>query len=93
MSRAVQQLMKDVIFAVVGGVIAAVMVAPLLESGTEIAMLGVIVPFGWRWCSNIITAVGPIGIVIKLVLSVFVGFFACPILLVKDIVDIVRTAS
>ena len=47
------------------------------------------VPFGWKWASNIVTAVSLYGIVIKLMLSVILGFVAGPVTLGKDIISMV----
>ena len=47
------------------------------------------VPFGWRWANNIVTAVSLYGIVIKLCLSLLIGFVAGPVTLGKDIISVV----
>ena len=47
------------------------------------------VVFGWRIANSIITATGLISLLIKFVLSVFLGVFAAPVVLVKDIVSAV----
>lgn len=46
------------------------------------------IPSGWRWASNIITAVSITGIGIKAMISLFLGWIALPVRIVKDIIAI-----
>lgn len=93
MNKAVVQLVKDIIFAVIGAFVGGVIIAPLTGDACIMAMMGFLIPFGWRWSSTVITAVGLVSILIKMVISCFLGFFACPIILVKDVLAIVHAGS
>ena len=51
------------------------------------------IPSGWRWASHIITAVSGKGILIKLLISVFLGWVAVPVMFIKDIVNVIKYAK
>lgn len=47
------------------------------------------IPAGWKWSSNIITAVGLYGIIIKLMMSLILGWFAFAYTIIKDVYFII----
>lgn len=83
-------LVKDVILALAAWGIAAM----LLSSGfgmegaavTSGAMAFAGVPFGWRWASNIVSAVSLKGVGIKLLISLFLGCFAIFLVIGTDVI-------
>ena len=83
-------LIKDVILALAAWGIAAM----LLSSGfgvegaavTSGAMVFAGVPFGWRWASNIISAVSLKGVGIKLLIALFLGWFAIFLVIGLDVI-------
>lgn len=85
-------LIKDIILAVAAWAIFAFLfdslwASTLGEGGAQsLALFFAGVPFGWRWASNIITAISPKGIAIKFAISLFLGWFAIVIILIGDII-------
>lgn len=94
-----EEAKKDVIkVAIFVGVIAVIFTAVAIGDGNSLGesiFLGIGVslilggiPSGWRWASNIITAVSVTGIGIKAMISLFLGWIALPVRIVKDIIAI-----
>jgi len=89
-NNAFATLIKDILMAVIAFGIGYM----LLKSGFGIEAPGCLVlasfvaciPFGWRWASNIITAVSLYGIGLKLMISVLLGMFAIFIVLGGDVI-------
>lgn len=85
--NAISRLVKDVILAAIA-VLLAVYMFKSFEGGilaaTALFVPGI--PFGWRWASKIITAVSFHGIGIKLGISMVLGWFALPVVLISDVV-------
>lgn len=94
--NAVGTLIKDIILAVVAWGICALLINGMwgvdvggtLNTGTVygLATFFAGVPFGWRWASNIITALTPKGIVIKFVISMILGWLAIFVVIIGDII-------
>lgn len=88
------KLIKDIVLFLSVGALFAVLTT--LDSGIDLTGLIVLVflfgcvPFGWRWASHIITAIGLWGIVIKFIISLFLGFIAAPVEIIKDIIVVVK---
>lgn len=83
------RLIKDGILAVVAWALCGVLFAMLTPMGGYGFIISIIcagIPFGWRWLSKIITAMSFFGIVIKILLSVFIGWIAIFVVLIKDII-------
>lgn len=51
------------------------------------------IPAGWKWASTIITATSIVGIFIKLVIAIVLGWFALPYIVIKDIYYIVKNGN
>ena len=84
-------LIKDIITAVtawiIGGIICCLMsgsfsISSLLACGMLVAG----VPFGWRWLSKIIVATSITMVVIKGIVSIFLGWIAIFIVIIGDII-------
>lgn len=89
------KLIKDIIlFLSVGALLAILLAASSGEMDfTVLIVLTFLfggVPFGWRWASHIITAVSFMGIVIKFMIALFLGFIAAPVEIIKDIIVVVK---
>lgn len=88
------QLIKDIIIAGIAWAVGfGVAFSEFYEDGVAgfffAFMIGLIVagvPFGWRWLSNIFSTLSFYMIAIKGVLSLFLGWIALPIVIVKDII-------
>lgn len=89
--KAITKLAKDVALLVLGYFI---MRAFLFISGEPsstahlVSLLCSGVAIGWGLASNIISACGLWGIFIKFALSVPIGIFAAPFVLIKDIINV-----
>lgn len=86
------QLIKDIILAVVawlGFGIAFSMFTTLGGYGFIVSIFCAGVPFGWRWMSNIFTAMSFNTIIIKFILSFVLGWLAIFVVLIKDIINLV----
>lgn len=91
-NEGISNLIKDVLLAVIAwGICACLLNA--LWTGTVYAndaMMGAVlfagIPFGWRWSSKIITAVSLKGVLIKLMISLLLGWFAIFVVLIFDII-------
>lgn len=100
--EAKNRLIKDIVTAVVAGVIVTVIFLTMLGSGFSSFGLGELfalvvlvlvfggIPFGWRWLSKVVTAIGLWGILIKFIGAFLLGWVALPVVIVKDIIAYVR---
>ena len=82
------QVIKDFVLFAVFGLVGA-MCAPTGGFALLFVMCFIVlgfIPFGWRWASNIITAVSLYGIVLKLMICLVLGLVAGPVTLGKDII-------
>ncbi|MBR2715126.1 MAG: hypothetical protein IKB73_02835 [Ruminococcus sp.] len=84
------RLIKDVILAVVAWLIFGLLLSSIGELGgvgfiVSIFLAGV--PFGWRWMSKIFVALSFTTIMIKLILSMVLGWLAIFVVLIKDVID------
>ena len=87
-------LTKDLVTLVIAWIIATTIFS-IVAGGLDLGLLiaGLILasfPFGWRWASHIITAVGPISLLIKFMMAYFLGFIAAPVTIIKDILEAKR---
>ena len=96
--NAVITLIKDIILAVAAwGIFTFLLTA--LDGNMDpsdariLALLFAGIPFGWRWASNIITAVSFKGIGIKLAISLFLGWFAIVVVMITDIIRCIAERS
>ena len=83
-------LIKDVLMAGIAWVVGLMILTSGFDmTGPEaqyLALYFTCIPFGWRWASNIITAVSLKGIGIKLLISLFLGMVAIVIVLGGDVI-------
>ncbi len=49
------------------------------------------IPCGWRWASHLLTAISGKGILLKLVISVVLGWLAVPVMFIKDIINLIKS--
>ncbi len=49
------------------------------------------IPCGWRWASHLLTAISGKGILIKLLISVVLGWLAVPVMFIKDIINLLKS--
>lgn len=94
--EAIARLMKDIILAVIAwGIVSTLMVS--CEMSADQAMAAAVlfagIPFGWRWASNIITAVSMQGVLLKLGIAVFLGWFAIFVVLIGDVIRCIAAPS
>ena len=89
-----KQLIKDIVIAIIAWVIAAIVFIGLAENSVGLGILmGFMcagIPFGWRWMSKVITAISLWGIATKGILSIFLGWLALPVIIIKDIIALVK---
>ncbi len=94
--QAISTLIKDVLIAVVAFALISILLSILkvdfFYGGTlnRIA-LGLVlagIPFGWRWGSKLFTAVSLVGIVIKLIFAVALGWLAIFVVIIGDIIRV-----
>ena len=88
-------LIKDIVIAVIAWIIATfAFTAMMPNQGFLICLVpGFLlagIPFGWKWLSNVITAIGLWGLMFKFLGSVALGWIALPVVLVKDILAYVK---
>lgn len=93
-SEAVKRLVKDLVILGCG---IAFMIFITLGTGSGGGGFGIFAalvcggfPFGWRWLSKIFVSLSFYMVIIKFMLSVFLGWIACPIVLIKDILDLIK---
>lgn len=91
---AVKQLIKDLVILGCG---IAFMIFITVGTGSMAGGFGIFAavmcsgfPFGWRWLSKIFISLNLYTVVIKFMLSVFLGWIACPVVLIKDVVDVIK---
>lgn len=94
-AEAKMTLIKDIALAVIAWIIAAFAFSAMMPNqGFLICLVPGFwcagVPFGWRWLSNIITAIGIIGVLIKFFGALILGWLALPVTIVKDIIAYVN---
>ena len=91
-AEAKNQLVKHLVFAAIAWTVAAFLFIGLAGSGVGLGiMMGFMcagVPFAWKWLTNIFVAVSITGIAIKALLSVFLGWIAFPVIIIKDVVAV-----
>ena len=91
-TEAKAQLIKHIVFAVIAWIVAAVLFISLAGAGVGFGILmGFLcagVPFAWKWLSNIFVAVSITSIAIKALLSVFLGWIAFPVTIIKDVIAV-----
>ena len=85
------RLIKDIIIAVVSWLVFGIVFAYGCGIGgfgflVSLVMAGV--PFGWKWMSKVFVALSFNTIVVKFFLSMFIGWFAIFVVIIKDIVDL-----
>lgn len=88
------RLIKDIVIAVIAWIVAAIVFIALADTGVVLGILtGFMcagIPFGWRWTSKIFTAISLYTIAIKALLSIFLGWIALPVIIIKDIIALVK---
>ena len=95
--QASNQLVKDIILAVAATVIIAIIAT--LSMGTDVLggiFIGIFlsgIPFGWRWLSKVITAIGLVAIIAKFLGAILLGWVALPIVIVKNIIQLAVAAK
>lgn len=90
----IAKLIKDLLLAAAffGIGMLLLMDASLTGASLVVAALWVAsLPFGWRWASKIFVAIGFISVLVKAVLSLFLGIPAIVIALVGDVCGIFFT--
>ena len=91
-SKAVFTLIKDAaLIAITYGIISAgfgFSAGGTMMNTIVTAMFLGGIPFGWRWASKIITAVSIQGILLKLVISFFLGWIAVWVVVGGDIISL-----
>lgn len=84
------QLVKDCVTAGIAWVIMAALFAALANAGVIggiiLGFMCAGIPFGWRWLSNIFTAISFYTIAIKFLLAIFLGWIALPVVIIKDVI-------
>ena len=95
--QATNQLVKDIATAIVAIAVIAIIAVTWMDQdfsgGIIIGFFLSGIPFGWRWLSKIFTALGFLAIVAKLFGAILLGWVALPIVLVKDIIQLVVAAE
>ena len=89
-TQKIMKLVKDLLLAAVffGIGMAVTLEKAELTTGIQV-FLGICVagiPFGWRWASKVFTAFTVHGVLLKALISLFLGWLALPIALVGDII-------
>ncbi len=92
--EAVKRLIKDLVILGCG---IAFMIFITVGTGRMAGGFGIFAalmcsgfPFGWRWLSKVFISLSIYTAVIKFLLSVFLGWIACPVVLIKDVVDVIK---
>ena len=99
--EAKKQLTKDATIAIITAIIAGTIMFATLPTGDisffEKIILFIVsgiyfagLPFGWKWASKIITAVSLMGILIKGLIALVLGWFALIIVIGGDIIRYVK---
>lgn len=89
-----KQLIKDIAIAIIAWVVVAIIFITLSGQSIALGILGGFmcagIPFGWRWSSKIFSAISLYTIAIKAILSIFLGWIALPVIIIKDIIAIAQ---
>lgn len=86
-------LIKDIIIILVAFVCSTAVVVGMGEDMYMAVLAGVFfsgIPFGWRWLSKVFISLGWFMVLVKLTLSIILGWIALPVVLIKDIVVCVK---
>lgn len=87
--NAIAKLIKDVLLVVVVGLIAYLVLSYEFGKCAEVFAAAWAIgclPYGWRTVSKIVTAMSIQGIMIKLLVSVCLGWLIVPVVLVVDVI-------
>ena len=85
------KLIKDILLAVVSWGIFSILLYK--EAGIAALLIALVfagLPFGWRWMSKVFIAISPISIMVKLMLSIFLGCIAIFVVIIGDIIAYVQ---
>ena len=96
-AEAKKVLIKDLITAGISVVVAAIIIGVMVGStggGVLSAIfVGIVcgfycagLPFGWKWISKVVTAIGWLAILIKIFVAIALGLIAFPVTIIIDIV-------
>lgn len=89
-----KQLIKDIVIAIIAWVVVAILFIALNGQSIALSLLmGFMcagIPFGWRWSSKIFSAISLYTIALKVILSIFLGWIALPVIIIKDIIAIAK---
>ena len=91
--EAKSRLIKDLILAVVAWIVFGALMGLALHdvpAGIACGFIFAGVPFGWRWMSKLITAVGFFTLVIKAILALILGWLAIFVVIIGDIIAVVK---
>ena len=95
--QATNRLVKDIITTIAAIAVIAVITIAFMEmdflGGIVIGIFLSGIPFGWRWLSKVITAIGLLAIIAKFFGSILLGWVALPIVIVKDIIQLAAAAK
>ena len=95
--QATNRLVKDIITAIAAIAVIAVITIAFMEmdvlGGIVIGFFLSGIPFGWRWLSKVITAIGLLAIIAKFFGAILLGWVALPIVIVKDIIQLAAAAK
>ena len=95
--EALSVLIKDIIMIVVTVAIVSLILVGLGATDFDIFLVLAFVfggiPFGWRWSSKLFTAVSFNAFLIKVLISVVLGWLAIWIVLIGDIIRYVKACS
>ena len=94
-SEAKKMLIKDLTTAGIAWAISAVVFGVTglgIFGGIILGMFMAGLPFGWRWLSKFVSACNFQGLLIKVMLSMVLGWLAIFIILIKDII-VYKTAE
>jgi len=88
------QLIKDITVAAIAWVVVSILMGVIgdagLFGGIFIGFFCAGVPFGWRWLSNLYTALSLQAVAIKAILAILLGWIALPVVIIKDVVNYVN---
>lgn len=102
-SEAKSILIKDLTIAGVAVVVIGLIIGILagkdmgISSGILIGIFGGIyfagLPFGWRWISKLVTALGWLSLLIKIGFAIALGFIAFPVTIIIDIIRLCKATD
>ena len=91
--EALKILIKDIVILLIMQILAVTFMS-VVDTGKIWLWLFITgIPFGWKWASNIITAVSFKGVQIKLLFSVFLGAIAIFVVFIKDIIRVLTAPA